>query len=72
MIIDHEYLGTSYEKTFESLKEVIERVIREDLRGAGLNVKYYSWSKINFNKGRQIEFSTDFQETFLRVVEDLL
>lgn len=72
MIIDHEYLGTSYEKTFESLKEVIERVIREDLRGAGLNVKYYSWSKINFNKGKQIEFSTDFQETFLRVVEDLL
>lgn len=51
VIIDHEYLGTSYEKTFESLKEVIERVIREDLRGAGLNVKYYSWSKINFNKG---------------------
>lgn len=53
MIIDHEYLGESYEKTFETLKEVIERVIREDLRGAGLNVKYYSWSKINFNKGKK-------------------
>lgn len=53
MIIDHEYLGDSYEKTFETLKEVIERVMREDLRGAGLNVKYYSWSKINFNKGEK-------------------
>lgn len=53
MIIDHEYLGGSYEKTFETLKEVIERVMREDLRGAGLNVKYYSWSKINFNKGEK-------------------
>lgn len=52
MIIDHEYLGKEYEKTFEVLKETIERVIREDLRGAGLNVKYYSWSKINFNKGK--------------------
>lgn len=51
VIIDHEYLGSKYEETFESLKKIIERVIREDLRGAGLNVKYYSWSKINFAKG---------------------
>lgn len=52
MVIDHEYLGRDYEKTFEVLKETIERVIREDLRGAGLNVKYYSWTKINYNKGK--------------------
>lgn len=51
VIIDHEYLGSQYEKTFEVLREIIERVVREDLRGAGLNVKYYSWTKINFNKG---------------------
>lgn len=52
VIIDHEYLGDKYEQTFEALKVVIERVVREDLKGAGLNVKYFSWSKINFNKGR--------------------
>lgn len=51
VIIDHEYLGDQYEPTLEKVKEVIERVIREDLRGAGLNVKYFSWSRINFNKG---------------------
>lgn len=33
------------------MKETVEKVIREDLRGSGLNVKYYSWSRINFNKG---------------------
>ncbi|XP_055304071.1 ionotropic receptor 93a isoform X1 [Sitodiplosis mosellana] len=57
VIIDHEYLGIEYEKTFEVLKETIERVIREDLRGAGLNVKYYSWTKINFNKDFTVVFS---------------
>lgn len=31
-------------------------MIREDLRGGGLNVKYYSWTKINFNKGTSIIF----------------
>lgn len=50
VIVDHEYLGDKYEPTIDKLKEIIERVIREDLRGAGLNVKYYSWSRINFNK----------------------
>lgn len=56
VIIDHEYLGEEYEKTFEILKDTIERVVREDLRGAGLSVKYYSWSKINFNKGNAQRF----------------
>lgn len=51
VIIDHEYLGSQYESTLELMKTIIERVIREDLRGAGLSVKYYSWSRINFNKG---------------------
>lgn len=51
MIIDHEYLGDKYQQTYDALKEIIERVIREDLRGGGLNIKYFSWSKINFNKG---------------------
>ncbi|XP_031629410.1 ionotropic receptor 93a isoform X2 [Contarinia nasturtii] len=57
VIIDHEYLGEEYEKTFEKMKEIIERVIREDLKGAGLNIKYYSWSKINFNKDFTAIFS---------------
>lgn len=56
VIVDHEYLGDKYEQTIDKLKGIIERVIREDLRGAGLNVKYYSWSKINFNKGEAILF----------------
>lgn len=54
VIVDHEYLGDKYEPTLEKIKETIERVIREDLRGAGLNVKYYSWSRINFNKGEPL------------------
>lgn len=62
VIIDHEYLGEQYEKTFEVLKDIIERVIREDLRGAGLNVKYYSWSKINFNKGNIAFFCNFYSE----------
>lgn len=52
VIIDHEYLGEQYESTLDTMKQIIERVIREDLRGAGLSVKYFSWSRINFNKGR--------------------
>lgn len=51
VIVDHEYLGQEYESTLELMKQIIERVIREDLRGAGLSIKYYSWSRINFNKG---------------------
>lgn len=51
VILDHDYLGEEYESTFELMKQVIERVIREDLKVGGLQVKYYSWSRINFNKG---------------------
>lgn len=51
VIIDHEYLGDEYESTLDTMKQIIERVIREDLRGAGLSIKYFSWSRINFNKG---------------------
>lgn len=51
IILDQEYLGDKYESTLEEMRETIERLIREDLRGAGLQVKYYSWSRINFNKG---------------------
>lgn len=51
VIIDHEYLGDQYESTLDTMKKIIERVIREDLRGTGLSVKYFSWSRINFNKG---------------------
>lgn len=55
IILDQEYLGNTYESTLEQIKEIVERVIREDLRGAGLQVKYYSWSRINFNKGKAYE-----------------
>lgn len=51
IILDQEYLGETYEATLDQMKEIMERVIREDLRSAGLQVKYYSWSRINFNKG---------------------
>lgn len=51
IILDQEYLGDKYESTLDEMKEIVERIIREDLRGAGLQVKYYSWSRINFNKG---------------------
>lgn len=54
IILDQEYLGEKYESTLDDVKEVIERVIREDLRSAGLQVKYYSWSRINFNKGNLV------------------
>lgn len=51
VILDHEYLVDKYESTLESIKTIVEKVIREDLKDGGLNIKYYSWSKINFNKG---------------------
>lgn len=41
----------NYDTTLESIKKIVEKVIREDLKDGGLNIKYYSWSKINFNKG---------------------
>lgn len=49
--MDHDYLGDEYEATYEMIKEILERVIREDLKDGGLSIKYYSWSRINFNKG---------------------
>lgn len=55
IILDQEYLGNTYESTLEQMKEIVEQVIREDLRGAGLQVKYYSWSRINFNKGEKFK-----------------
>lgn len=54
VILDHEYLRDSYESSLKQMKEIIERVIREDLRGAGIQIKYYSWSRINFNKGAKL------------------
>lgn len=76
VIVDHEYLGDKYESTLEKLKETIERVIREDLRGAGLNVKYYSWSRINFNKDLTAIFSitscTNTWEIFAHVQRERL
>lgn len=49
--MDHEYLENNYETTLESIKKIVEKVIREDLKDGGLNIKYYSWSNINFKKG---------------------
>lgn len=49
--MDHEFLGDEYETVLENVKESVEKVLREDMKGGGLTVGYYSWSKINFNKG---------------------
>lgn len=51
MIIDHEFLDMEYENALEKVKETFERVLREDMKNGGLNVKYYSWTQINFNRG---------------------
>lgn len=51
VILDHEFLGDEYDNVLESVKTSIEKVLREDMKGGGLTVRYYSWSKINFNKG---------------------
>lgn len=51
IILDHEFLGDEYEATLEAVKESVEKVLREDMKGGGIMVRYYSWSRINFNKG---------------------
>lgn len=54
IILDHEYLDTEYADTLAAVQTVVERVLREQLRtaggGAGLNIRYYSWTQINFDK----------------------
>lgn len=53
ILLDHEYLGEEYNATLQSVKATIEKVLREDMRdGGGLVIKYYSWTQINFNKGK--------------------
>lgn len=50
--MDHEYLDNEYEATLHAVKVIIEKVLREDLKEGGLVIKYYSWTQINFNKGK--------------------
>lgn len=52
ILLDHEYLGEEYNATLQSVKATIEKVLREDMRDGGLVIKYYSWTQINFNKGK--------------------
>lgn len=52
ILLDHEYLDKEYEKTLKGVKEIIEKVLREDLAEGGITVKYFSWTQINFNKGK--------------------
>lgn len=57
VILDQEYLVDDYEDTLTTMKTLLEKVIREDLKNGGLYVKYYSWSQINFNKDFLAVFS---------------
>lgn len=52
ILLDHEYLDNEYVTTLEKVKIIIEKVLREDLKDGGLVIKYYSWTEINFNKGK--------------------
>lgn len=52
VILDHEFLDNEYEGTLVKVKEIFERILREDMREGGLIVKYYSWTQINFNRGK--------------------
>lgn len=37
--------------TVETVKVIIEKVLRENMKEGGLRIKYFSWTQINFNKG---------------------
>ncbi|XP_053678178.1 ionotropic receptor 93a [Anopheles nili] len=50
IILDREYLGAEYDKTVEETKNIVEKLIRENLKNGGLIVKYYSWTSINLKR----------------------
>lgn len=54
IILDHEFLDTEYAATLAAVQAIIERLLRENMRtaaiAAGLNVRYYSWTQINYDK----------------------
>lgn len=52
ILLDREYLDKNYENTLNDVKIIIERVLREDLKNGGLIVNYYSWTMIDFRKGK--------------------
>lgn len=64
ILLDHEYLDIHYGETLKVVKEHVERILREDLKEGGLNVKYFSWTQINFNKGNYIfQKSCNYKKT---------
>uniref|UniRef100_A0A1B0CLF6 Putative glutamate-gated kainate-type ion channel receptor subunit glur5 n=1 Tax=Lutzomyia longipalpis TaxID=7200 RepID=A0A1B0CLF6_LUTLO len=50
IILDQEYLDARYDAVFTEVQNIIERVLREDLKNGGLYVTYYSWTSINLKK----------------------
>lgn len=48
-------MDTEYEATLGKIKYMIDQIMRDDLRdGVGINVRYYSWTQIRYNKGEDI------------------
>lgn len=59
--MDHEYLGADYMSTVENVKIIVEKVLRENMKEGGLNIKYFSWTQINFNKGTRFKIPTNYE-----------
>ncbi|KAJ6638184.1 Ionotropic receptor 93a [Pseudolycoriella hygida] len=58
VIVDHEFLDTEYDHVLSKIKYLVDQIIRDDLRdGVGINVRYYSWTQIRFNKDFTIVMS---------------
>lgn len=52
--MDHEYLDNEYEHILSRIKYIVDQIIRDELRdGVGMSVRYYSWTQIRFNKGKE-------------------
>lgn len=58
--MDHEYLGADYVDTLQNVNVVVDRVLRQEMKEGGLKIKYFSWTKINFNKGKYGHMIQDF------------
>lgn len=58
IVLDHEYLDAQHNATLREVRAIVERVLREHLHtaaaaqaaSAGLNVRYYAWTQINYGK----------------------
>lgn len=51
IVLDKEFLGEQYAETLESIKDYMKELTREQLKHGGVNVHYYSWTRINLKNG---------------------